>query len=90
MKVFSLLSLGEICKLSMNQGQANHSSPCLASIASGGVSIRVWGIVYLIQGFAEPLPDKRKMPHTFAFIDLHSWGGVGKTTPLCVIVQYGQ
>ena len=31
------------------------------------VTIRVWGIVYLIQGFAEPPADKRKMLHTFFY-----------------------
>ena len=37
--------------------------------------IRVWGIVYLIPGFAEPPADKRKMLHTF-FIYLPGAGSI--------------
>ena len=30
------------------------------------------GYCLFVHGLPEPLPDKRKMPHTFVFIDLHS------------------
>ena len=36
------------------------------------------GYCLFVHGLPEPLPDKRKMPHTFVFIDLHSWGRGGK------------
>ena len=35
------------------------------------------GYCLFVHGLPEPLPDKRKMPHTFVFIDLHSWGMSG-------------
>ena len=68
MKVFSLLSLLEIWKISLYQGKANPIITCMAHYVYLAYTIRVWGVVYLVQGIPEPPADKRIAPHFFVQI----------------------
>ena len=65
MKVFSLLSLGEIWEISrIKDRQSIHHLVWLFDASS--ISLHT-GVGYCLfdTGFPEPLPDKRKMLHTF-------------------------
>ena len=55
MKVFSLLSLGRNLENFKKQGEADLHH-LYGYNAPQACSIRVWGVVYLLQGLPEPLP----------------------------------
>ncbi len=65
MKVFSLLSLGEIWEISTVSRIGNSFITLLG--VSCVLHIAITGVGYCLfdTGFPEPLPDKRKMLHTF-------------------------
>jgi len=65
MKVFSLLSLGEIWEISRIRDKQLRSSPCMVIMLIQ--SIIHTGVEYCLfdTGFPEPLPDKRNAPHFF-------------------------
>ena len=66
MKVFSLLSLLEIWKISLYQGKANPFITCMALYALLWHTPYECGVVvYLVQGIPEPPADKRIAPHFF-------------------------
>ena len=73
MKVFSLLSLGEIWEIS-TVSRIGNSFITLFGVhrASCGVSIRVWGIVYLIRA-SQSLSQMNEKCSTLSFII--DWGG---------------
>lgn len=72
MKVFSLLSLGEIWKISTCQGKSNASSPRLVYRAYR--HLYHTGVEYCLfdTGIPEPLPDKRNAPH-FLYCIISFW-----------------
>ena len=61
--------------LCIKEGQL-HSSPCLAYRAFCTVSIRVWGIVYLMQGLSRASEQINEMLHTFFIYTIPSGAGV--------------